>query len=342
VKLSRFLQPLVDNLERQPLPRPGSLVGKAIRIVHGQSPPYIALDADSQLHFLLTPCAADEDRLLRFRRRTLMIANCPWVVSGKPVSEFLDVTLLAPATSPLRRPFLSFCEDILLDFEQGRLPEEAVHRTCLRWQRFWEEDDVEAAPLPWLLGLLGELIVLRTLLDAGGTRAVGAWTGPEAADHDFQAGITAALEVKTTRMLPPVIECGLAQLDPGPVGILLLAVVHARRQDDGTTLPRLVAEIEGRLASDEEMLDDFLAKLARAGYRRHLESAYAAHTFVLSAPVFYFVDDAFPRVTHASFREPLDARVQRISYKVELTGLSPLAADDTRLSTTVQALAGGT
>jgi hypothetical protein len=301
--------------------------------------PYIALDGEGQVHLLLTPRAANEERLLRFRRRTLLIANRPWVVSSRPVSEFLDVTLLAPATSPLRRPFLSFCEDILLDLEQGGLPEEAVHRTCLRWQRFWEEDDTEAAPLPWLLGLLGELSVLTILLDVGGSRAVAAWTGPEAADHDFQCGTAAALEVKTTRTLPPVVECSLAQLDPGPVNTLLLALVYAKRQDDGTALPRLVAEIERRLASDEEMLDEFLAKLARAGYRRHLETAYAAHSFALSAPVFYLVNEAFPRITHASFREPLDARVQRVSYQVELTGLSLLAGDDPRLSTTLHAFA---
>jgi hypothetical protein len=342
VKLSRFLQPLVDNLERQTPPAPGRLIGKTIQVVLGQSPPYLALDADGHIHFLLTPCAAQEERLVRFRRRVLMIANRPWVVSDQPVSNFLDLTLLAPATSPMRRPFLSFCEDILQDLVQGGLPEEAVHRTCLRWQRFWAEDDSDAAPLSWVLGLLGELTVLRMLLDAGATRAVAAWTGPEAADHDFQAGTTAALEVKTTLTLPPVIECGLAQPDPGPAAVLLLLVVHARRQDDGTTLPWVVAEIEERLASDDEMLDEFLARLARSGYRRHLESAYAAHSFVLSAPVFYLVDDAFPRVTHGSFKQPLDARIQRLSYQVQLTGLLPLVADDVRLTMTLRAFAAPT
>jgi Putative PD-(D/E)XK family member, (DUF4420) len=339
VKLSRLLQPLVDDLGKQPTPGPGTLIGKAIRLMQQGDPPYIALDAEGHVHLLLTPCAEHEDQLVRFRRRSLMIANRPWVVSGRPASEFLDLTLLAPATSPLRRPFLSFCEDILADLEQGELPEDAVRRTCLRWQRFWEEDDSETPSLPWLLGLLGELSVLKTLVDAGGSSAVAAWVGPDAAEHDFQAGTAAALEVKTTLTLPPVITCGLAQLDPGPIGILALAVIHARRQDDAaTSLPTLIAEIEACLSGDEEALDDLLAKLARAGYRRHLGASYAAYCFALASPVYYLVNETFPRMTHASFKEPLDARVHRVSYQVELTGLSPLEADDPRMTRVVRAL----
>jgi Putative PD-(D/E)XK family member, (DUF4420) len=338
VKLSRLLQPLVDDLGNQPTPGPGSLVGKAIRLMQPENPPYIALDAESHVHLLLTPCAAHEEQLVRFRRRSLTIANRPWVVSGRPASEFLDLTLLAPATSPLRRPFLSFCEDILSDLEQGEQPEDAVRRTCLRWQRFWEEDDSEVPSLAWLLGLMGELSVLRTLVDAGGSSAVAAWTGPDAAEHDFQAGTAAALEVKTTLALPPVITCGLAQLDRGPVGILILAVVHARRQENATNLPALVAEIEASLSGDEEALDDFLAKLARAGYRRHLGASYAAYGFALAPPVYYLVNETFPRITHASFKEPLDARVHRVSYQVEVTSLPPLEADDPGLTRVMRAL----
>jgi len=338
VKLSRLLQPLVDDLGNQPTPGPGSLVGKTIRLMQQENPPYIGLDAEGHVHLLLTPCAAHEEQLVRFRRRSLMIANRPWVVSGRPASDFLDLTLLAPATSPLCRPFLSFCEDILSDLEQGEQPEDAVRRTCLRWQRFWEDDDSGVPSLPWLLGLMGELSVLKVLVDAGGSRAVAAWAGPDAAEHDFQAGTAGALEVKTTLALPPIITCGLAQLDRGPVATLILAVIHARRQENATILPALIAQIETCLSEDEETLDEFLAKLARAGYRRHLGVSYAAYGFELAPPVYYLVNETFPRMTHASFREPLDARVHRVSYQVELTGIPPLEADDPCLTRVIRAL----
>jgi hypothetical protein len=319
------LQPLVDSIQRQASPPPGGLVGQVITVTGRSETPYIALDADGHLHFLLAPRATDEVRLHRFRRRSLEIANRPWVVSGKPVHEFLDLTFLAPVTSPVRRPFLSFCEDILVDLEKGGSPEEAVHRTCLRWQRFWAEDDSEALSLTWLLGLMGELVVLRALISMGGPGVVGSWTGPEALDHDFQSGNRAAIEVKTTTRLPAEVECNLKQLDPGVFETLLLAAVLAKPvAQGGTTVSSLRTSIEAELNGHDEELDLFLAKLARAGHRHDREDAYAAHPFDLGEPTFHLVDENFPRITHASFRKVLDARIQGVRYQLELTGLTAL------------------
>lgn len=340
MKFSGVLQPLVESLQEQPAPRAGSLVGQVVTVTGRPELPYIALDADAHLHFLLAPRAKDEGRLHRFRRRTLQIANRPWVVSGGSAQEFLDLTFLAAVSSPLRRPFLSFCEDVLLDLERGESPEDAVHRTCLRWQRFWEEDDSDALSLTWLLGLVGELVLLRALIGVAGPDAIASWTGPEALDHDFQAGDRAAIEVKTTTRLPAEIECNLAQLDPGVFRTLLLAVVLAKSVGDGgETLSSLTTSIEAQLTGADEALDVFLTKLSRVGYRHDREHVYATHMFDLAEPVFHLVDENFPRITHASFRATLDARIQVVRYRVELTGLSPLPLSAQVVDTVLRELA---
>lgn len=333
MKFSGILQPLVESLQRQPASRAGGLIGQVITVTGRPETPYIALDAEGHLHFLLTPRASNEERLHRFHRRTLMISNRPWAVSGRPAQDFLDLILLAPVTSPLRRPFMSFCEDILLDLEKGGTPEDAVHRTCLRWQRFWKEDDSDTLSLPWLLGLLGELVILRSLIDSEGPSVVAAWTGPEAHDHDFQSGDEVALEVKTSTRLPPVIDCNLVQLDPGVFQSLFLVVVLAKPVGEGgASVPALVASIESLLREHDDALDVFLAKLARTGYRRHQEDTYATHPFDLAEPVFHLVDESFPRITHASFSQPLDARIQLVRYRLELSGVMafPSSAEKVR------------
>lgn len=174
--------------------------------------------------------------------------------------------------------------------------------------------------------------MLHRFLDAGSAAAVGLWVGPEGADHDFQAGTQVALEVKASIRMPPVIECGLAQLDSGGAGELLLAVFHATRREGATSLPTLVERIEERLGTREDALDLFLGKLARVGYRRHLAAEYEAHSFDLAPPIFHVIEGVFPRVTHASFRAPLDARIRSVRYTVELTGIDPLAGGDPRLT----------
>jgi hypothetical protein len=340
MNFSGVLQPLVDSLQRQPAPRPGGLVGQVITVTGRSETPYVALDGDGHLHFLLAPRANDEVRLHRFRRRSLQIANRPWVVSGKPVHEFLDLTFLAPVTSPVRRPFLSFCEDILVDLEKGGSTEDAVYRTCLRWQRFWEEDDSEALSVTWLLGLIGELVVLRSLINSGGPGVVATWTGPEALDHDFQSGDRAAIEVKTTTRLPAEIECNLKQLDTGVFRTLLLAVVLAKPVGEGgVTLSSLTASIEAQLSGHDEALDLFLTKLARIGHRHDRDHIYTTHAFDLTEPVFHIVDERFPSITYASFRDVLDARIQAVRYHLELTGLTALPLSAPMVRTVFEELA---
>jgi hypothetical protein len=331
-----ILPSFADRLLRQPRPKRGALSGQAIAFKGGPTP-YIAVDADGHLHLLLAPAAIDLARLQRFRRPAFDLDNRPWSVSGTPIENYLDLTLVAPPVSPLRRPFLSFCEDILADLENGLSPEAAVYRTCSRWERFWEES-IQLSSVTWILGLLGELVMLELLVTNGGPTSILSWTGPDSADHDFQAGTTAALEVKTSVQMPPVIECGLAQLDTSGAGDLFLAVLHATSREGALTLPVIVGRVEERLSGDEDALDLFLAKLARTGYRRHLAIEYSAHAFDIAPPIYYFVDDAFPRITHASFRYPLDARVRGVRYSVELTGIAPLSPDDARLRLAFRAL----
>lgn len=76
------------------------------------------------------------------------------------------------------------------------------------------------------------------------------------------------------------------------------------------------------------------------GYRRHLAAEYAAHTFDLAPPIFHLIDEAFPRVTYASFRRPLDARICQVRYSVELTAIEPLSADNARLRAALRVLSG--
>lgn len=309
----------------------GTLSGQAVAFKGGPTP-YIAVDAEGHLHLLLAPAAADLSKLHRFRRPALDLQNRPWSVSGAPIETYLDLTLVAPAASPLRRPFQSFCEDILKDLENGLSPEAAVHRTCSRWERFWEEGEGATPSVTWLLGLMGELTLLEKFVGEDSVAAVRFWTGPEGADHDFQAGTCAAIEVKTSVRMPPIIECGLAQLDSGGAGDLILAVFHATPREGAASLSDLADRIEARLATNEEALELFFAKLSRSGYRRHLAAEYGAHTYDLAPPIFQLIDEAFPRLTHSSFVAPLDARIRSVRYSVELTAIDPLANDDPRLA----------
>jgi hypothetical protein len=292
---------------------------------------FLAVEANDTIHFLLAPAAEHADAFARFRLRALEITNARWAVAGRAAQEYVDLRCLAGAKSAMRRPFLAFCDDILLELRRTRCtPEEAVLRTCTRWQRFWTDEEDQGFTIEWLHGLAAELSFLRDLLSTHGPKALDTWRGPEGADHDFQTGTMLAAEVKASAVMPFRIHCNLNQLDPGIFNELLLVCYLVPPAADGETLPADVATIEDILREHPDALDRFWDRLARAGYRRQAEEQYRSSPYRRSAPSIYLVNDEFPKLTVRSFVRPPDARISGLRYVVEVTGVEPLDAERLR------------
>jgi hypothetical protein len=323
------LQALTELLSRHPREH-GRLVGQDVVTTRSDIRSLLSLDADGNIHFLLTPPAADERRFQRFALRALRISNRTWSVSGHAPAVYLDL-MCATADSPaFQRPFLSFCEDVLNDLvARNASPEDAVYRACVRWQRFWTAD-ADRFTIEWLHGLAAELAWLSELIALHGPAVIHSWLGPEGADHDFQTGTELATEVKSSTAMPFRIECNLNQLDPGIFRRLLLICYLFTADPAGETLPMSVAAIEDALRADSDALELFWDRLARVGYRRQLEEQYRQHPYRLAPPSVFRVDDTFPRLTVGSFAHPPDGRISRVRYVVELTGVEPMTLDEAR------------
>jgi hypothetical protein len=176
------------------------------------------------------------------------------------------------------------------------------------------------------LGLFGELLVVGGLIDAlSAQRAIQAWRGGQAEEHDF--GLPGMdLEVKTTsgeRRTHWVDS--LTQLVPTIRRPLWLVShqVTAAGSGDGRTLPALVDLLRGRLGTGE-IRDGFENGLAGSGWEEtdqdHLTTVWTRRT--LSA-AFAVVDD-FPRLTPDSLRQgqaPID-RILDVRYRIDLDGLT--------------------
>ncbi len=322
-----ILPPLLESLLARERPHENVLLGYEISVGRPGVKAVIAVDAASNPHFLLTPPASAPSRFERFQLRSLRIANHDWSVAGEPVGSYLDAACRITGSS-LVRPFLSFCEDVLRDLDQGCSAEDAVYRTCVRWHRFWTEEGTESPPETWIRGTLGELQFLHDLIVEHGPRAVGLWTGPDAADHDFQAGTAIAFEVKSSTHMPFTIDCNLRQLDTTIFPALYLVCFLLKPADDGASLVSVAEAIEQLVHHDELSLDLFFQRLARAGYKRHLEEEYRRHRYSLASPEYYAITTDFPRLTVQSFSNPPDGRIRDIRYQLQLTGLPSLGAAD--------------
>ena len=112
------------------------------------------------------------------------------------------------------------------------------------------------------IGLFGELVALDRLIDGvGETKALAAWLGPRAEEHDFVLG-EADVEVKTTRSERRIhVIHGLGQLTPTPgrpLHLMSVQVTGAGAAGNGETLPELIERIRRRLRSGRTDFDDRL------------------------------------------------------------------------------------
>lgn len=173
------------------------------------------------------------------------------------------------------------------------------------------------------IGLLGELLLFRSLLDRFDEYAViDWWLGPLAEERDYGFPAFDA-EVKTTlgESRTHVIH-GAGQLEPSPgrsLWLVSIQITRAGGDPKGVGLPGLIHEIRERLTATR---DRFVSRLATEGWDDD-DAAMYPQTYVLRTPPnAYLVDDDFPAVTPARLRSvvPHSNLVSDVTYRVDVSG----------------------
>lgn len=203
-----------------------------------------------------------------------------------------------------------------------------VELVLAKWRRFWGELPRQMLSREEQLGLFAELWFLSTWLAThiGVSRAVFPWRGPFGARHDFE-WIGRSIEVKATTSVRGRIHRinGLDQLAPPENGDLMLFSLRLREEAGASnTLPGLVAACRSLMELEPDTLDRFEAALAQANYSPAYEDEYAKLKLRVIDECLFRVEQDFPRITVASFREGVPSGVERVEYEVNLGGCEHL------------------
>lgn len=183
------------------------------------------------------------------------------------------------------------------------------------WQEFMRKGAQALSPESEI-GLVGELTVLRVVIDAGvsPTTAVESWVGPLDGVQDFELG-TGSLEVKTTLSATGfTAKIGsLEQLDDSQRQPLFLAGVRLRQSDLGHRLPELVAEMHDVIAGEVDAVRLLSERLIAAGYFDAHADRYSRR-FSLHDIRIVEVGDFFPRLTPGN----LPLGITKATYEIDL------------------------
>lgn len=165
-----------------------------------------------------------------------------------------------------------------------------------------------------VIGLVGELEVLRLLATHNPGGALDAWRGPSKSVHDFvRAG--AELEVKTTTSVDGnfVAISNIDQLDPAAMTSLHLVVVHAREDSAAPGLDERIDELIGFGVPQ----DALLTKAATAGYI-YGNGTLVQDRFRVRSVRAWIVGNSFPGLRRAELGEDRLKGVSRIRYELAL------------------------
>ncbi len=244
-------------------------------------------------------------------------------IDSVPTSVWLAVS---------RRPgggldlFAAMAEDIVRTLH--RLGDSA-HASTVRvlldriraWQMFMDRGGDGVLSAEGEIGLVGELVVLLGLLEAGvsGLSACEGWDGPRDGVHDFRWR-SGAIEVKASTAPSgsfPARIGSIEQLDDAAVHPLFLAAVRLNQAQSGRLLADWVTDVRQRLVGQVAALDTFNDRVLQGGYSDAHADRYTRRFTVHDVRLFP-VDPAFPRLT----RSTVPAAIVEARYQLDLDAIA--------------------
>ncbi|MCK6505276.1 PD-(D/E)XK motif protein [Myxococcota bacterium] len=185
------------------------------------------------------------------------------------------------------------------------------------WQRFMDRGGDGVLGAEAEIGLLGELVLIGKLVDAGvaGLTVCEGWEGPRDGVQDFRWR-SGAMEVKTSSAplgsFPARIG-SIDQLDDTNVQPLFLAAVRVTEVESGRTLPEWVAGVRERLVGQDAALGTFNDRVLQGGYSDAQADRYTRRFEVRDVRIFT-VNQVFPRLT----RSTVPGGITEARYQMDL------------------------
>jgi hypothetical protein len=236
---------------------------------------------------------------------------------GLQADDYIKIECL---DASLETPFALLASQVIEHLALGATPSKACMEAVLDFRRLLSRNGGLLPTEEEIIGLAGELILLRKLVNINQSLWQG-WNGPLGSARDYSWGKT-DIEAKASRMAGDsrLTVNGLDQLEPEEGRELLIH--HSVLTDNPTGpihIPLLVDEIREQV-SDLEAFDE---RLVAAGYLNEQRELWLEHRFTLHGSTIYRVCNDFPRIRKSDFPDgTLPAGISKLRYDILLSNCS--------------------
>ena len=242
---------------------------------------------------------------------------------GSQLDDYIRIECLECG---LETPFALLVSQVVSHLASGATPSKACMDAVLEFRRLLSKNGGLLPSEDEILGLVGELLLLKRLVSASPHLWQG-WNGPLGSARDYSWG-TVDIEAKASRMAGEsrLTVNGLEQLEPEQGRDLLIHHSVLTNNPVGTVdVPGLVDEIREQISD----LEGFDTRLVSAGFLSEQRDLWLEHRFTLHGSHIYRVSENFPRIRKSDFPDgSLPAGVAKLRYDLMLSSCS-----DFRLST---------
>ncbi len=261
---------------------------------------------------ILLPVGMHE-RLPAFKESTaLLVADVTYENDGRPI-RFIDMMC---RVGELESVFSEVAGELLKRIKGGERCRDAVGGTLADFRSLLVAPSNQEISDSEIIGLIGELIVLRSLLEIN-PDAWQTWRGPAGERHDFRRNFY-SLEAKTTARQSDntVSISSIDQLDAPAGGTLhLKLIVLERAVDAPITVSSMWVQVM-KLASQPSKVRELLAQI---GCDNPHSSTWNRLAFNLQREAMYQVINGFPRISASSFKGGRVPRgVRSLQYVIDL------------------------
>jgi hypothetical protein len=282
----------------------------AVRQLSARGGAFLALDDDGRPHLLV----GSEETTLRPSGTAAIDVSARPLSIGSTTSPFLDVACVVSALSEI---FDHLIVAILDRMEHSTdAPSIVVADTIEEWKRLLAATG-SGPGRDRLVGIFGELLVVRDIVRVDPARRVDAWVGPVGGRHDIRRG-PSAIEVKTTRAHTARVVTihGEDQLLEPEGGTLHLHMVRVEEvPGGGLSVPQVVDDVIALGASPR----DTFAAVEAAGLSPGDYPVAAEVKFDVRERMTIMINELCPRIVPGTFLEGhRPSGVVDVVYRIDL------------------------
>jgi hypothetical protein len=242
---------------------------------------------------------------------------------GEAGSEKKNYILLECHSKAYLSNYTEILKEIISEFDKGNSELlKVINKVISKWRHFLAQPVSHIMKEDEIVGLLGELMFLSKLIMVHNTAALTIWTAERGEEDFISSG--KVIEVKTTQKEKHEhIINGIDQLliEPGRVKHILSLLIIPSASEYAINLPTIVKECAEMFAENPESYDLFFKKLKIRGYDARDYLQYIEFSYEYIRGGYFKVDSSFPKLTTDELAEPLNSRISKLRYSLDMEGL---------------------